>query len=231
MYWINKKNEPGWEPKFLEDDWGKYEVAMQILYPQSWQVKMHYIESLIRRKRTSVSDKSESVIKLLSIIRGSYKHELENLFSGISQMKRFELATKRLSKISMGVFINTSIKKESFMDIWSNPDVYKVLDWDITAPFDSDKNEYIAEKAKYSISYEQFRKAKASKEPASQLFSLKIYEYDKKRSDSIILRKDGDRYYFFDRNIERIKNYPGIEIIAGNIVRLTAVNFDLKPLK
>ena len=57
----------------------------------------------------------------------------------------------------MGVFTNTSIKKESFMGIWSNPDIYKVLDWDITAPFDSDKNEYIADKAKYSISYEQFR--------------------------------------------------------------------------
>jgi len=157
MYWNNKKNEPGWEPKFLEENWGKYEVAMQILYPQSWRIKMHYIESLIKRKKTSVSDKSESVIKLLSIIRGVYRHELENLFSGISQQKRFELATKRLSKISMGVFINTSIKKESFMDIWSNPDVYKVLDWDITAPFDSDKNEYVVEKAKYSISYEQFR--------------------------------------------------------------------------
>ena len=198
---------------------------MQILYPQSWQIKMHYIESLIRRKRTSVSDKSESVVKLISIIRGSYKHELENLFSGMSSMKRFELATKRLSKISMGVFTTTAIKKESFIDIWSNPDIYKVLDWDITAPFDSDKNEYIAEKAKYSISYEQFRKAGVSKQLVSQLFSLKIYEYDKRRSDSIILRKNGDRYYFFDRNIERIRNYPGIEIIAGNIVRLTAVNF------
>ena len=231
MYWTKKKEKSGWGHKFLEEEWGKYEVAMQILYPQSWQIKMHYIESLIRRRRTSVSDKSESAIKLLSIIRGSYKHELENLFSGMSSMKRFELATKRLSKISMGVFINTSIKKESFIDIWSNPDIYKVLDWDITAPFDSDKNEYIAEKAKYSISYEQFRKAEGSKKPASQLFSLKIYEYDKRRSDSIILRKNGDRYYFFDRNIERIRNYPGIEIIAGNIVRLTAVNFDLKPLK
>lgn len=157
MYWIDKKESAGWEFKFLEENWGKYEVAMQILYPQSWQIKMHYVESLISRKRTSVSDKSESVIKLLSIIRGSYRHELENLFSGMSSMKRFELATKRLSKISMGVFINTSIKKESFIDIWSNPDIYKVLDWDITAPFDSDKNEYIAEKVKYSISYEQFR--------------------------------------------------------------------------
>lgn len=131
----------------------------------------------------------------------------------------------------MGVFTMTAIKKESFIDIWSNPDIYKVLDWDMTAPFDSDKNEYIVEKAKYSISYEQFRKAEASKKPVSQLFSLKIYEYDKRRSDSIILRKDGDRYYFFDRNIERIKNYPGIEIMAGNIVCLTAINFDLKPLK
>ena len=231
MYWAKKKEKSGWDHKFLEEEWGKYEVAMQILYPQSWQIKMHYIESLIRRKRTSVSDKSESVVKLLSIIRGSYKHELENLFSGMSSMKRFELATKRLSKISMGVFTMTAIKKESFIDIWSNPDIYKVLDWDITAPFDSDKNEYIAEKAKYSISYEQFRKAGANKKLVSQLFSLKIYEYDKRRSDSIILRKNGDRYYFFDRNIERIKNYPGIEIIAGNIVRLTAVNFDLKPLK
>ena len=212
MYWIDKKESPGWEFKFLEENWGKYEVAMQILYPQSWQVKMHYIESLIRRKRTSVSDESESVIKLLSIIRSSYRHELENLFSGMSSMKRFELATKRLSKISMGVFINTSIKKESFIDIWSNPDIYKVLDWDITAPFDSDKNEYIAEKAKYSISYEQFRnpikaiskKSTLELDRAIELMSRLGEDWGK----ASYLGRTGNQYYMENGKIKVQKYKP-----------------------
>ena len=212
MYWNNKKNEPGWEPKFLEENWGKYEVAMQILYPQSWRIKMHYIESLIRRKRTSVSDKSESVIKLLSIVRGSYKHELENLFSGMSQMKRFELASKRLSKISMGVFINTSIKKESFMDIWSNPDVYKVLGWDITAPFDSDKNEYVAEKARYSISYEQFRAPIKTINGKSTLELDRVIELMKSLGPdwkgASYLGRTGNQYYMENGRIKVQKYKP-----------------------
>ena len=212
MYWNNKKNKPGWEPKFLEEEWGKYEVAMRILYPQSWQIKMHYIESLIRRKRISVSDKSESVIKLLSIIRGSYKHELENLFSGMSPMKRFELASKRLSKISMGVFINTSIKKESFMDIWSNPDIYKVLDWDITAPFDSDKNEYIADKARYSISYEQFRapiktiSGKSTLELDRVIELMKPFGHDWRGAS--YLGRTGNQYYMENGRIKVQKYKP-----------------------
>ena len=212
MYWVKKENKSGWSHEFLEEKWGKYEVAMQILYPQSWQVKMHYIESLIRRKRTSVSDKSESVIKLLSIIRGSYKHELENLFSGISQMKRFELATKRLSKISMGVFINTSIKKESFMDIWSNPDVYKVLDWDITAPFDSDKNEYIADKAKYSISYEQFRSPRKhiQKKPELELDrAIRLMgNLGKNWGTASYLGRNGNQYYMESGKVKVQKYKP-----------------------
>ena len=212
MYWVKKENESGWSHEFLEEKWGKYEVAMQILYPQSWQVKMHYIESLIRRKRTSVSDKSESVIKLLSIVRGSYKHELENLFSGMSQMKRFELATKRLSKISMGVFINTSIKKESFMDIWSNPDVYKVLDWDITAPFDSDKNEYIADKAKYSISYEQFRSPRKhiQKKPELELDrAIRLMgNLGKNWGTASYLGRNGNQYYMESGKVKVQKYKP-----------------------
>lgn len=212
MYWSNKKNEPGWEPKFLEEDWRKYEVAMQVLYPQSWRIKMHYIESLIKRKRTSVSDKSESVIKLLSIIRGVYRHELENLFSGISQQKRFELATKRLPKISMGVFINTSIKKESFMDIWSNPDIYKVLDWDITAPFDSDKNEYIADKAKYSISYEQFRSPRKhiQKKPELELDrAIRLMgNLGKNWGTASYLGRTGNQYYMESGKVKVQKYKP-----------------------
>ena len=212
MYWVKKENESGWSHEFLEEKWGKYEVAMQILYPQSWQIKMHYIESLIRRKRTSVSDKSESVIKLLSIVRGSYKHELENLFSGMSQMKRFELATKRLSKISMGVFINTSIKKESFMDIWSNPDVYKVLDWDITAPFDSDKNEYIADKAKYSISYEQFRSPRnhIQKKPELELNrAIRLMgNLSKNWGTASYLGRTGNQYYMESGKVKVQKYKP-----------------------
>ena len=212
MYWVKKENESGWSHEFLEEKWGKYEVAMQILYPQSWQVKMHYIESLIKRKRTSVSDKNESVIKLLSIIRGSYKHELENLFSGMSQMKRFELATKRLSKISMGVFINTSIKKESFMDIWSNPDVYKVLDWDITAPFDSDKNEYIADKAKYSISYEQFRSPRKhiQKKPELELDrAIRLMgNLGKNWGTASYLGRTGNQYYMESGKVKVQKYKP-----------------------
>ena len=212
MYWIDKKESPGWEFKFLEENWGKYEVAMQILYPQSWQIKMHYVESLISRKRTSVSDKSESVIKLLSIVKGSYKHELENLFSGMSQMKRFELATKRLSKISMGVFINTSIKKESFMDIWSNPDVYKVLDWDITAPFDSDKNEYIADKAKYSISYEQFRSPRKhiQKKPELELDrAIRLMgNLGKNWGTASYLGRNGNQYYMESGKVKVQKYKP-----------------------
>ena len=212
MYWTKKKEKPGWDHKFLEEEWGRYEVAMQILYPQSWEIKMHYVESLIRRKRTSVSDKSESVVKLLSIIRSSYKHELENLFSGMSSMKRFELATKRLSKISMGVFINTSIKKESFIDIWSNPDIYKVLDWDITAPFDSDKNEYIAEKAKYSISYEQFRVPIKTISKKSTLELDRAIELMKPFGDNwrgaSYLGRTGNQYYMENGKVKVQKYKP-----------------------
>lgn len=212
MYWNNKKDEPGWEPKFLEEEWGKYEVAMQVLYPQSWEIKMHYVESLIRRKRVSVHDKIESVTKFLSIVRHSYKHELENLFSGMSPQKRFELASKRLSKISIGVFTNTSIKKESFIDIWSNPDVYKVLDWDITAPFDSDKNEYAVEKAKYSISYEQFRAPIKTINRKSTLELDRVIELMKPLgpdwNGASYLGRTGNQYYMENGRIKVQKYKP-----------------------
>jgi hypothetical protein len=197
MYWENNKNNPGWCPIWMSED-VKYRVAMQILYPQSHHIFMEYWSRACKRISLGLSD--ENLPDLLILFNSKYKYELWTLFFGMTNEKRASLINKTLAKISMGKFYCSNLKKESFIDIWRNPDIYKVIEWDITAPWDSEKNEYIVEKAKYSICYEQFRNPiKTTNRPKSTLELDRVlnlmknaWKVDKKAT---YLAKTGNEYY------------------------------------
>ena len=206
MYWEDNKEKSGWNPMFMWEKM-KYVVAMIILYPQSNYIKLHYLSNLLKRNRLGLSN--ENVNTYLSIVNYSHKHELEAIFSGMNAQKRFSLQMKLIGKISMGPFWSTNLKKESFMHIWENPDIYKVLDWDIIAPWDSEKNEYIAEKAKYSISYEQFRnpgkikvKSNLEVDRAIEIMS----KLGKNWKNTSYLGRSGNEYYM-ENGVIKVQKY------------------------
>ena len=197
MYWENNKNEPGWTPMWATKD-VKYWIAMRILHPQSSSIFYEYWARAY--KRISLGLSSEKLKDLVVLFNSFYKTEVIKIFIGMSQQKRFSLEMKTLGKISIGKFWATNLKKESFMEIWQRPDVYKVIEWDVTAPWDSEKCEFIVEKAKYSLCYEQFRNPTGNiAKPKSNLELYRVLDLMKnlwkENATATYLTKSGNEYY------------------------------------
>ena len=229
--WI--KGEKGIDEFYFIGNKAASLIAMRILFPQSYSIFMKYYSSALKRISHGLTD--ETPERVLSFFNKSIEMELQGRMSGMSMKEIYNLSTRRIGKVRYNYFLETNLKKEAFLHIFENPDKYEVLNWNITAPFDFEKNEYVTEKAKYSVEYWQYREPinSKSREKNYSYYTLCINEWDKKRKETVILRKENseDRYYFCSKDIEKISKYPGIEIVAGNVIKLTAINHNLQPLK
>ena len=144
---------------------------------------------------------------------------------------------KRVAKIlQQRAVCSGSLSLESIKHIFSNQDYYSIKEFDIKALYDGKKEKWVFS---YYIKYDIYRDPswKTGEVASNKIrqnrfdnpYKLDIWKFDQLRKETINIIPSGNNWMFYDRNIERIKNHPGIEILYGNILRITDPN--IKPYK
>lgn len=181
------------------------------------------------------------------------KKKVKSYLSGVLNMdfndqmyNQFGKQNKRVAKILQQRAISSgSLSLESIKHIFSNQDYYSITEFDIEAIYNEKKEKW---NFSYYIKYDMYRDPlwKMGKIASNKIgrngniigsnynrfddpYKLDIWQLDQLRKETISIIPSGNNWMFYDRNIERIKNHPGIEILYGNILKITDPN--IKPYK